>query len=175
MRPYFSSFRGHTRAPAISGGPLGLKEMSVCSPIHSPVPVVMTASTCCFNVTAGSASILHWLWLPSAAGSSPLYPPPAISSAISASPHLPFLVSYFSYVNITSAHTSLYFFFHALMAQVLHHVTSSPRFFCLSLSIISGLCNTLLHLFSSGFLLLHPLLLFGKWPQKQQGLWQIGS
>lgn len=43
--------------------------MSVCGLIQSPVPVLMMASTCCFNVTAGSPSIPHWLWLPSTAGS----------------------------------------------------------------------------------------------------------
>lgn len=66
-------------------GPLGPKEMSVCGLIQPPVPVLMMASTCCFNVTAGAPSIPHWLWLPSAAGSSPLHTPPSISSAISAS------------------------------------------------------------------------------------------
>lgn len=81
----------HTHSPS---GPLGPKEMSVCGliqpPPQPPMPVLMMASTCCFNVTAGSPSIPHWLWLPSAAGSSPLYPPPSVSSAIWASPPSPF-------------------------------------------------------------------------------------
>ncbi len=95
----FSSFWGetHTRTRTLSSGPLGLKEMSVCGLIQPPVPVLMMASTCCFNVTAGSPSIPHWLWLPSAAGSSPLHTPPSIYSPISASFislhfHLPFLL-----------------------------------------------------------------------------------
>lgn len=83
---------------ALSGGPLGQEEMSVCALIQSAMPLLMMASTCCFNVTAGSPSIPHWLWLPSAAGSSPPHPPPSISAAISASPaslryHLVFLLS----------------------------------------------------------------------------------
>lgn len=61
---------------ALSGGLLGLEEMSVCALIQAAVPLLMMASTCCFNVTAGSPSIPHWLWLPSAAGSSPFRPPP---------------------------------------------------------------------------------------------------
>lgn len=82
----FSSFWGdtHIHAHSLCSGPLGPKEMSARRLIQPPVPVLMMASTCCFNVTAGSPSIPHWLWLPSPAGSSPLHTPPS-SSAISAS------------------------------------------------------------------------------------------
>lgn len=69
-------------------GPLGPEEMSVCGFTQPPVPVLMMASTCCFNVTAGSPSIPHWLWLPSAAGSSPL-----LSSLHLSFLHLPALPS----------------------------------------------------------------------------------
>lgn len=44
---------------ALSGGPLGLEEMSMCALIQSAMPLLMMASTCCFNVTAGSPSIPH--------------------------------------------------------------------------------------------------------------------
>lgn len=44
---------------ALSGGPLGLEEMSMCALIQAAVPLLMMASTCCFNVTAGSPSIPH--------------------------------------------------------------------------------------------------------------------
>lgn len=111
--------RRSTHIHTLFSGPLGPKEMSVCGLIQPPVPVLMMASTCCFNVTAGAPSIPHWLWLPSAAGSSPLHTPPSISSAISASfisPHfhLLFLLPVISILPppshpslcYTSAHTS---------------------------------------------------------------------
>lgn len=76
----FSTFWGETpHTHKLCSGLLGPEEMSVCRLIHPPVLVLMMASTCCFNVTAGLPSILHWLWLPSAAGSSPLHNPPSIS------------------------------------------------------------------------------------------------
>lgn len=78
----FSSFGGDTNTftRALCSGLLGPKEMSACGLIQPPVPVLMMASTCCFNVTAGSPSIPHWLRLPSAAGSSPMHTPPSASS-----------------------------------------------------------------------------------------------
>lgn len=82
----FSSFQEAAHICARSG-PLCPKEMSACALIQSPMPLLMIASTCCFNVTAGSPSIPHWLWLPSAAGSSPFHQLHSISSAISASPN----------------------------------------------------------------------------------------
>lgn len=83
----------HKHTHRLCSGPLGPKEMSVCGLIQPPVQALMMASTCCFNVTAGSPSILHWLWLPSAAGSSPLHTPPSISASfISPHFHLQFLL-----------------------------------------------------------------------------------
>lgn len=99
----------NTHIHTLSSGPLGPEEMSVCGLIQPPVPVLMMASTCCFNVTAGSPSIPHWLWLPSAAGSSPLHTPPSISSAIPAS----FICLHFhllsptTHLNLTFSHPSL--------------------------------------------------------------------
>lgn len=85
----FSSFGGDTNTftHTLCSGPLGPKEMSVCGLIQPPVPVLMMASTCCFNVTAGSPSIPHWLWLSSAAGSSPMHTPPSAFSDSFISPH----------------------------------------------------------------------------------------
>lgn len=74
MLQHFLWRNTYTHTHTLSSGPLGPKEMSVCGLIQPPVPVLMMASTCCFNVTAGSPYIPHWLWLPSAAGSSPLLP-----------------------------------------------------------------------------------------------------
>lgn len=56
LTPHLGSFQ---RTHALSGGPLGLEEMSVCALIQSAMPLLMMASTCCFNVTAGSPSIPH--------------------------------------------------------------------------------------------------------------------
>lgn len=163
----------HTHTQTHSTGPLGPKEISVCGFFQPPVPVLMMASTCCFNVTAGSPSIPHWLWLPSAAGSSPLHPPPSISSAISAS--------------------SVSFHFHLLILLPLIPVLPPP-IHLLTNSLLKPSCRTkshialpqlpstsLLHFFPSfpfsSILSVYSLMFFsvtlsslyvGKWPTKQQ-------
>lgn len=93
----FSAFQGEAHMPCSPVVHWASKKW-VCALIQCAVPILMMASTCCFNVTAGSPSIPHWLWLPSAGGSAPLYLPPSISSAISAIHicfhfHLMFLIS----------------------------------------------------------------------------------
>lgn len=115
----------HTHAHELSGGPLGPKEMSVCGLIQPPVPGLMMASTCCFNVTAGSPSIPHWLWLPSAAGSSPLHPSPSLSRHLSLH-HLPSLPSCVSHINIIPFHQSLCFVFLLLLSCRTKSYITSP-------------------------------------------------
>lgn len=157
----------HTQAHALSGGPLGPNEMSVCGLIQPPVPVLMMASTCCFNVTAGSPSIPHWLWLPSAAGSSPLYPPPSISSAISLHFHLIFLI------NIPSIHLCVTFFLLPSCSTKSCIALPLLPFFCPSFLFSATLSLVLFFLMAYYYPVL--LLLQGKWPKTQQDLWVIGS
>lgn len=67
---------------------------------------LMMASTCCFNVTAGSPSIPHWLWLPSAAGSGrpPLFIQPLPTRASASSLHSRLLISMpLSFINLAAS------------------------------------------------------------------------
>lgn len=103
------------------------------------VPVLMMASTCCFNVTAGSPSIPHWLRLPSAAGSSPQYTPPltlkylhvhlfltrqSLHPSLSA-PHLPFYDPIWRFIHIKQFLPFVIFSFDFQLNKISHWHTLS--------------------------------------------------
>ena len=158
--------RTHAHTHTLCSGLLGPREMSVCGLIQPPVPVLMMASTCCFNVTAGSPSIPHWLWLPSAAGSSPrtLLPPSPLPSQLPPST----LTSIYSDHSSQQCPFPVYFstvsYFHPLPAK------PPSLLFSTIVSILQSSSSTV-----KALPLLNPILIWGERPKSHLDLWEMQS